>query len=97
MYYNTTNESGNQLQAFTDKAGAQDKLVLALFKQHGTLSPSKVYEFLIKAKQITPATPITSIRRSITNLTRDGYLLKTEDKVKGTYGRSEKVWKLNTK
>lgn len=97
MYYNTTNESGNQLQAFTDKADAQDKLVLALFKQHGKLSPSKVYELLIKAKQITPATPITSIRRSISYLTRDGYLLKTEDKVKGTYGRSEKVWKINTK
>jgi len=38
---------------------------------------------------------ITSVRRSITNLTTAGFLTKTEDMKAGPYGKKSFLWKLN--
>jgi hypothetical protein len=38
--------------------------------------------------------PITSIRRAITDLTRSGYLVKTERMKIGQYGMPNHTWKL---
>jgi hypothetical protein len=42
-------------------------------------------------------TPITSIRRAVTNLVNKGYLLYTGEKRTGLYGRNESIFKINTK
>lgn len=42
-------------------------------------------------------TPITSIRRSITNLTNEGKLFKTKNQVKGIYDKPNYTWKLLVK
>ena len=39
--------------------------------------------------------PLTSVRRAITNLSSDGELVKTNDKVTGIYGKPEHLWRLN--
>ena len=41
--------------------------------------------------------PITSIRRAMTNLTDDGMIVKTQETVKGVYGKNEHLWSLPEK
>jgi hypothetical protein len=95
-FHNTTNETGVQLEAFTKKAQTQDEVVLTFFKNHlnHDFSPSKLYEYLIKHSLIDNTTPLTSIRRALTNLTVAGKLTKTNRTVISRYGRSEYVWQL---
>jgi len=38
---------------------------------------------------------LTSVRRSITNLTKSGRLTKTKEKKTSIYGRPEYVWEFN--
>lgn len=92
-YHNTTHET-TQLQAFTSIAIGQDAVVLDFFKKRPLVefSPSQVLKNLININMINNATPITSIRRSMTNLTVAGKLNKTENKVQGMYGRPEHTW-----
>ena len=40
--------------------------------------------------------PITSVRRALTNLTNDEKLVKTDDFVKGNFGKKEHLWRLRT-
>jgi Fe2+ or Zn2+ uptake regulation protein len=86
MYYNTTNESAEQLKTFKGKATKQENEILQLFKRDSFLSPSDVQKEFQNY-------PLTSVRRAITNLTIAGLLEKTADKRPGIYGRNECVWK----
>ena len=86
MYYNTTNESAEQLKTFKGKATKQENEILQLFKKDTFLSPSDVQKEFQNY-------PLTSVRRAITNLTIAGLLEKTADKRPGIYGRNECVWK----
>ena len=85
-YYNTTSQTGQMLMAFTDAAAKQDERVLEMMRTFKRLSPSEVWKLLGEP------CPMTSIRRSITGLTRAGLLIKTADKAPGEYGRPEHVW-----
>jgi hypothetical protein len=85
-YHNTTPVQGEQLELFTNRAKRQDEEVMDVFCIIKSASPSSIYK-LLKEKY-----PITSIRRSITNLTNQGRLAKTEKFVEGMYGRPERVW-----
>lgn len=92
-YYNTTQESGQLLLDYTAKAENQDYLVLKVFRRlQKPLSPSEVWAYLTGSMEIPMDTPITSIRRSITNLTGRMELRKTGEKGKGRYGRNENLW-----
>lgn len=91
-YFNTTNESGTTLKNNVAKAKSQEEKIL-LFCERNKLfikgiTPSQIYGFVDNY-------PITSIRRALTNLTKQGKLIKTNEKRIGMYGRSEYVWKLN--
>jgi Fe2+ or Zn2+ uptake regulation protein len=86
MYYNTTNESEEQLNMFKGKATKQENEILQLFKKDTFLSPSDVQKEFQNY-------PLTSVRRAITNLTIAGFLEKTAEKRPGIYGRNECVWK----
>jgi hypothetical protein len=89
-HFNTTNESGQTLLSFNQKAMTQQEIIFSTFKrQHAhILTPSMIW------KLTGQRWPITSIRRAITNLTEDGKLIKTEQKHKGLYDRPEYAWKL---
>ena len=89
MYFNTTNLSGQMLLDFENKADNQEERILAIFKASNLLTPSQVWN-AYGNKQ----TPITSIRRGITNLSNDGKLIKTTNKKIGMYGRPESVYQL---
>jgi len=93
-YYNTTHLIGSDLQEAEKCSISQSKIILAQFRLHPTseYSPSDIHTLLF-----TNDTPITSIRRSITCLTKAGHLVKNYTKLKiGKYGKPEHVWSLNT-
>lgn len=92
-YYNTTDEVGDQLKQHRRKAVEQDTAVLEFYSCLAAASPSQCHEMLIKAGVISGATPLTSIRRSITSLTTRGLLVKTDQRVIGAYGRPEFCWR----
>ncbi len=96
-YFDTTSASHEEHKRYTSSAKIQDKAVLSWFvmsEKGALLTPSEVHESLVSLKYIHAATPLTSVRRSITNLTKQGQLLKTDTKKKGPLGRSEMAWKL---
>lgn len=70
-------------------AGEQEREILRFYFRHAhiELSPSYVWRTLL------PNVPLTSVRRAITCLTNQGWLVKTPAKVNGYYGRPEFCWK----
>lgn len=90
-YFNTTNERGSQLEQSIEKAERQEDIVLELFKKHIVMSPSQVHHFFDES------TPLTSVRRAITVLADKNQLVKTDQLVRGVYGKKEHLYKLATK
>ena len=96
MYYNTTNEKGSLLKTNMKQATNQEQLTLAVFQTYpnDNLSAYDVWQFLIDNDSINEQTPLTSIRRSITDLTNRNRLVKTDKRVLGNAGRSTYTWRL---
>ena len=96
MYYNTTQEVGVQLKTNLEKANNQTYLTLAVFQTYPKdyLSAHEVWTFLMDNESIDKHTPLTSIRRAITDLTNQDRLVKTDKKVLGGAGRKTYTWKL---
>ena len=88
-FYNTVGLTGEALANATIRSGTQAEVVLGYFRLMGEASPSQVW-----GDSFDEATPITSIRRQITNLTKDGLLVKTGEKTEGLYGLDEYIWRL---
>ncbi len=96
MYYNTTNENGSLLKVNTKQAENQTELTLSVFQTYPTytFSADEVWHFLIDNEAINEQTPLTSIRRAITDLTNAGKIVKTNRKVLGSAGRKTYTWRL---
>ena len=100
MYYNTNNESGKTLNESREKALTQDEMVLDYFKKHSALgaTPERVLRHFQIIETLSSNrwanTPITSVRRSFSNLKNKGLIEKSEDMIKGDYGKMIHLWKL---
>jgi len=93
MYYNTTNQRGETLQQSRTKTETQEDKVLQIFN----LVPDRPMGPNIVMRMYNNhfiSTPITSIRRAITNLTIKGSLVKHDVMEMGGYGKMEHTWKL---
>lgn len=90
-YYQTTALTEAQATEYNQKAEAQEEKILRWFKSHpdSLKSPSQIWEELFPSNS-----PLTSVRRAITNLTRRGELIKTEEQVNGVFGRPEHLWRV---
>ena len=89
-YFNTTNESGEDLKKYEKKAKTQSERVLALFNRTTVATPAQIHtKYCAKYGN----TRITSIRRAMTVLTNKGLLQKTMEKRNGLYGRPNMCWK----
>ena len=92
MYYNTTNETPDQVKKFTKINNGQDKKVLQrimqINKPFGASYIYLNYDFFESA-------PLTSIRRSINTLKNLDYIEETGNKTEGMYGRWETQYKLS--
>ena len=100
MFYNTNNQIGKELRTSWANTKTQDEVILEIYEIHEAydidkfgLTPELVRhtceEFYGKTW------PITSIRRSISTLTKAGKLTKTSKLQKGPYGKKEHIWKLS--
>lgn len=97
-FYRTIPLFGEELQEAENRTLTQDKLVLLAFTETNMdLSPSMVRKYLIKKRLISDNVPHTSIRRSVSDLTKEGFLEKTERLIKGDYNCKEHIWKLKNK
>lgn len=90
MYYNTTRETETGEQVVTAKNQEQviKKMLISI---HGAFSPSTIYK-----SYPVPNTPITSIRRALNTLKKQGVIKETGNSVQGMYGRPEleleRIW-----
>lgn len=92
-YHNTTNLHGEEIKNAHVKAHTQKVKVLELYKSGKEYTASDIWIILCG-----PATntPITSIRRAITDLTNENKLVKTANMKIGMYSKPESFYKLNT-
>ena len=90
-YYNSTKEQGEQLAIFKKQAKKQDDKVLDFFKENPRVEfgASQVWNALF-----FNSSPITSVRRSITDLVQENKLEYTGRKRKGMFGRNESLIRL---
>lgn len=89
-FYNTANETAIQAELFTEKNESQDEIVIGIFQNvKRPMGASDVFKRYPIAN-----TPITSLRRAITNLSKEGFLMDTGYQKMGMYGKKEKLWQL---
>lgn len=91
-YFQTTEKTVSELITAEKKAKRQEDIALEIFKKNSPLSPSQALKIWCKGNK---AIPLTSLRRALSNLTRDGLLVKTNILVDGMYGEREHLWKIN--
>lgn len=93
MYYNTTDEHGKALQKFRRKALSQEAKITEYMENRPdrAFSPYQIRDGLFDAN-----TPVTSIRRAMTNLTNDGVLNKLPIKVQSRHGRRCHLWQFRS-
>lgn len=93
-HYNSTQEKGRQLALYEAKVISQEKRIALFFKKYYDrgFTASQIKTTLFGANDITP---ITSIRRAISDLVGMGILVKTDFKRKGLYDRMEIVFTYN--
>lgn len=91
MYYNTTHLRGQRLARYEIQACKQDDMVAEFFRHNPGVdaAPHEVHQRLN-----LNGTPLTSIRRAMTNLTKDGVLERTDNQVDGPYGKPAYTWRL---
>ncbi len=89
--YEVTLESPKE----NETAQCQQHIVLNLFQtSYHKWTASLVWEQLLSTDKIHQLTPLTSIRRAISNLQRAGYLEKENETRMGMYGKNEHYYKL---
>lgn len=93
-FYNTINLEGEDLTKEVARVKKQEELILAIFKANPNVkfSPTQMLSVFSGKYHLHP--PITSIRRGFSNLTDEGLLTKTEDKIPGSYHLPEHQWVL---
>lgn len=96
-FFNTNKESGETLTESKAKCNKQEENILKIFEYRkdydfkGNLSPEQIQN--LYAEEHAPI-PLTSVRRALTCLTKKGYLQKTDEMVKGNYGKKVHTWQL---
>ena len=92
-YFNTTHQTGSTVAQFRRQAETQNQRILAYFQKYPKerFTPSEILHNVFHN-----CVPITSVRRSMTDLTNAGELRKTSTQKPGLYDRPEYSWTLKT-
>lgn len=91
-HYNTTNLKGEHLKEATAKTESQSKRIMKFFSEHpkSMFTPFEVCKYVFN-----DSCPVTSCRRSLTDLTNEGLLRKTNTQKIGNYGAFNYTWRLS--
>ena len=90
-FYNTTHETGEELNQHRERAISQEEAIAMLLRS----MPDQLVSPWQMQGMLEGDAPITSIRRAMTNLTKRGVLIKTDHKRRGRHGRPEYMWQFN--
>ena len=90
-FYNTTNEKQPELSLSWKRTENQKEIVKKIFNSN--LQGLTCFEAWKIFQSHGFDCPLTSIRRSVTDLMNEGYLLMTEDKRIGGYGSQNYIYK----
>lgn len=92
-FYNTINAQGDELKQHEATAATQAEMILRIFKGHPDqdFTPCEIHNYFLDAPLLT------SVRRSITNLTRGGHLERTKTRRLGAHGAMNYTWQLKQK
>ena len=92
-FYNTTHEVGQALNSKWIRTAKQDELVLLVFatNKEAIFTPFEIQNIL--RDDYEKPYPITSVRRSISNLTEREALKKTSIRRQGPFGATNYCWK----
>lgn len=88
-YHNTTHLHGPDLREAERKAASAAERIRRLFAglpDGQGITPSKVHRL------VGGDTLLTSTRRAISDLTSEGYLVRTDELVPGPQGKPEHLW-----
>ena len=88
MYYNTTNQKKSALELYKSKALSQTQIIEEVMRRRGKMTPSKMW---LSLRNNELKWPLTSVRRSLTSLMKDGVLEKGDFET-GLYGRPEHTY-----
>jgi Fe2+ or Zn2+ uptake regulation protein len=90
IFYNTTSKAGDELTQARQAVKGQNEKILKFFQQHPYtwFTPWEIHFHF--GQQMF----ITSIRRAITTLTDQGYLVKGERKKSGPANETNFTWRL---
>ncbi len=87
-FHNTIKLSGEELTTSEVNAQSQEEIITGIFtKEYTGLTASEVL-----SKFPSERTPITSIRRAMTNLCTQGKLHKTSSMKTGPFGKPEHIY-----
>lgn len=94
IFFNTSRLQGEELKQATKKAYTQNEAVFEVFRYcNMAISPSHCLMLLESRTRMTWL--ITSVRRAITTLEKQGRLVKTNVQVPSPYRGKEYLWKIN--
>ena len=102
MYFNTNKEVGKELKESKAKTVHQEDHIIDIFEhltfvygEEQLLTPSRIEsQWINPMRGRNHSPPLTSIRRGLTNLTKNSKLEKTDVMEIGKYGKSEHCWKI---
>ena len=95
-HYDTTNASPEELEQYNKQTATQDNRIACFFESNpdDEYTPWEIQALVFNY----PPPPITSVRRSMSDLTKAHVLTKTTHKKEvGAYGRRSYAWTLNKK
>jgi hypothetical protein len=97
IFHDTVPLPEEQLPQAREKAFLQKNMVLNFFRQRFSMSftPTEVWEHL--HTHLTSTMLLTSVRRSISDLTKEGRLIKCQwsESKPGAYGKLNRTWRYN--
>jgi len=98
-YHKTVEITSKELENAEAKAKSQDAIVHEFYKCSNIVgwkfTAEQVWKSLITVQLIHDKTPLSSIRRSCSNLAKKGLLKKLDDTVLGSLGSKVHFYKLN--
>lgn len=98
-YYKTTDLTHEQLVQKQHRAGSQEDIIKIFFNKHPErkFTASEVWQDLQKSGAINHHVPLTSIRRAISSLKKEGWIDRLPDTKIGLYKDPEHYYQLTKK
>jgi hypothetical protein len=98
VFYNTIHLEGDDLVKAKKQAGSQETKIVDLLKTNSRYNFTKheIYKSLVLQGRIKQNTPESSISRALTNLMKDGYIVKLSGMRMGGFDKPNHLWQIKT-